>query len=304
MQSREPREISTEGLVPIACGVHGTVYQYDEERIVKLYCPEVSLEAIERERRLTREAFIAGVPTVITFETVRSGNRYGIIFEKNRGDTLGHAISKEPERLPEFAAGYADLARRLHQVHTSDPLFPELKAELKRKLPGLEPFCTGEDMKLLEDLTGCIPESDSLIHGDLHPGNVMIGNGELLLIDMPEMMRGSPVWDLAAVYRDMIIGPMNPSPELEKSIGMKAELITQTGQAFFRAYTGLEGERLEAFMASMLPLYAMNTVFAIGTAEDRNTGVCAAVIPMLMREGIRKHEDRLRRLLAEEGKGE
>ena len=303
MQNREPREISVEGLTPVAGGVHGTVYLYDEERIVKLYCPEISREETEKEQRLAREAFIIGVPGAITFETVRCGNRYGIIYEKIRSDTLGHAIASAPEKLEAYAARYAELARKLHGIRTTDPLFPELKAELRRRLPLLGDFCTDSDLALLEDLTGCIPTSDSLIHGDLHPGNVMIQDGELLLIDMPDLMRGSPVWDLAAVYRDLIIGPMNPSPELEKSIGMKAELIARTGQAFFRAYTGLEGKALEAWLQGLLPLYGMNTAFTLAGAADRNRDVCAAVIPMLMREAVRKHEDSLRKTLAEYGKG-
>ena len=124
------------------------------------------------------------------------------------------------------------------------------------------------------------------------------------MIDLPEMMRGSPKWDLAAIYRDLVIGPMFPSRELEESIGMEAPLIARTGKAFFRAYTGLEGEALERYTDAMLPLYGMNTVFTIGAAEDRNEKSCAGVIPMLMTETIRKHEDSLRAMLAENGKGE
>ena len=304
MQSREPREISTEGLIPIACGVHGTVYLYDEERIVKLYCPEISREETEKEQRLARKAFIIGVPGAITFETVRCGNRYGIIYEKIRSDTLGHAIASAPEKLEAYATRYAELARKLHGIRTTDPLFPELKAELRRRLPLLGDFCTDSDLALLEDLIGCIPASDSLIHGDLHPGNVMIQDGELLLIDMPELMRGSPKWDLAAIYRDMIIGPMFPSEELEKSIGMKSDLIARTGRAFFENYTGLKGEKLEALLDSLLPLYGMNTVFALAAAEDRNEDLCRSLIPMLMREAVRKNEDKLRALLAEDDEGD
>ena len=76
----------------------------------------------------------------------------------------------------------------------------------------------------------------------------MVQDGELLLIDLPEMKRGIPKWDLAAIYRDMIIGPMFPTEALENSIGMKADLITETGRLFFRNYTGLEGGELQAYM--------------------------------------------------------
>ena len=299
MRQKEPISVRTDGLPVIASGVHGTVYLYDEERILKLYNPGVSRESVEKERALAREAFIIGVPTSIPYEVAVCGDRYGIIFEKIRSDSLGHLISSDPERMEQYAAQYAALARTLHGIHTQRTAFPELKAELKRRLPRLAPFCTEADMRLLEDLTARIPDADSLIHGDLHPGNVMVQNGELLLIDMPELMRGSPKWDLAAIYRDMIIGPMNPSEELEKSIGMKAPMIARTGRAFFRAYTGLEGEKLDQYMDALLPLFGMNTVFTLGAADDRNGEVCARIIPMLMAEAVRKHEDELRAALAE-----
>ena len=303
MRQRVPIQVRTDGLPVIASGVHGTVYLYDEERILKLYNPEVSRETVEKERALAREAFIIGVPTSIPYEVAVCGSRYGIIFEKIRSDSLGHLISSRPDMMEQYAVQYAALARTLHGIHTQRTVFPELKAELEQRLPRLVPFCTEADMRLLEDLITRIPDADNLIHGDLHPGNIMVQDGELLLIDMPDLMRGSPVWDLAAVYRDLVIGPMNPSPELEKSIGMKAELIARTGQAFFRAYTGLEGKALEDRMQRLLPLYGMNTAFALAGASDRNRDVCAAVIPMLMREAVRKHEDSLRKTLAEYGKG-
>ena len=299
MRQREPIQVRTDGLPVIASGVHGTVYLYDEERILKLYNPEVSRETVEKERAMAREAFIIGVPTSIPYEVAVCGSRYGIIFEKIRSDSLGHLISSRPDMMEQYAAQYAALARTLHGIHTQRPVFPELKAELERRLPRLAPFCTEADMRLLEDLITRIPDADSLIHGDLHPGNIMVQDGELLLIDMPEMMRGSPKWDLAAIYRDMVIGPMQPSEELEKSIGMKAPLIARTGRAFFRAYTGMEGEKLEKYMDALLPLFGMNTVFTLGAAEDRNGEACARIIPMLMAEAVRKHEDELRAMLAE-----
>ena len=304
MRQREPRPVRTDGLPVIASGVHGTVYLYDEERILKLYNPEVSREAVEKERTLAREAFIIGVPTSITFETAVCGDRYGIIFEKIRSDSLGHMIASRPEMTEQYAAQYAALVRTLHGIHTQRTVFPELKAELERRLPRLAPFCTEADMRLLEDLITRIPDADNLIHGDLHPGNIMVQDGELLLIDLPEMKRGIPKWDLAAIYRDMIIGPMFPTEALENSIGMKAGLITETGRLFFRNYTGLEGGELQAYMDALLPLYGMNTIFTLGMAEDRSPEVCANLIPMLMTEAVRKHEEELRAMLATNDEGD
>ena len=304
MQENEFRTISTDGLPVLASGVHGTVFRMDEGEIVKLYRPEISPEQVEKEYGLSREVFRLGIPTPEARGTVQCNGQYGIIFREARGRTLGHTISAEPEKAGMYAHRYAALARKLHGTRGGKTVFPELKGELKKALPLLEPFCSDGDLELLEDLIGCIPEADWLLHGDLHPGNIMVQDGELLLIDLPEMKRGIPKWDLAAVYRDMIIGPMFPTEALENSIGMKAGLITETGRLFFRNYTGLEGGELQAYMDALLPLYGMNTVFTLGMAEDRIPEVCARLIPMLMTEAIRKHEEELRAMLATNDEGD
>ena len=45
-----------------------------------------------------------------------------------------------------------------------------------------------------------IPEPEFMIHGDYHANNVMIQNGEPLLIDMDTVAYGHPIFDFAAIY--------------------------------------------------------------------------------------------------------
>ena len=304
MTSERFREFWPENLPVIARGVHGTVYRFGEKQAAKLYNPEISREQVKTEWTLSWETRLLGVSCAETGEMIRCGDRYGILFEYIDGDTLGHAIAATPQKLPEYAGQYAAFVKKLHRIRTEKTVFPELKTELKKKLIRLEKFCTEKDLALLEELIGCIREENSLLHGDLHPGNIMVRDGELVLIDLAEMMRGNHKWDLAAIYRDLIIGPRFPSEALERSIGMKAEMISQTGEAFFRAYTGLEGEPLQQYEDSLLPLYGMNTVFNLGGAEDRNEAACGWIIPMLMEQAIRKHEESLRKMLAEGNEGD
>ena len=304
MENSEMQTICVAGLPMLASGVHGTVFLLAKDRILKLYRPEISPQQVAMEARLSEEAFRRGVPTAAVYGTARCGDRFGIVFERICGDTLGHAIAADPKKAVSCAGQYAALVRKLHAIRIQDGFFPDLRAELKRKLSLLEPFCTESDLRLLEDLIACLPKADSLLHGDLHPGNIMVRDGELLIIDLPEMTRGSPLWDAAAIYRDLIIGPMFPTEALEKSIGMPAPLITRTGRAFFAAYTDLAGEALEKYLNSLLPLYGMNTVFTVGATDDRDAESCRQLLPMLMTEAIRKHEDSLRTMLMGNKKGE
>ncbi len=46
-----------------------------------------------------------------------------------------------------------------------------------------------------------IPDGDTLVHSDFHPGNVMLSGDEPLLIDIAELSHGHPIFDLALTYR-------------------------------------------------------------------------------------------------------
>ncbi|MBO5560967.1 MAG: anti-sigma factor antagonist, partial [Firmicutes bacterium] len=232
------REIDVKGCEIIGQGGNGTVYRLDADTIVKVYRPNVSLAAIEKEREFAKNALVNGVPCVIAYDVVKCGDSYGIVFEMLKSDTLGHAMKNNPEKMDEYIKKYVALAKELHTAKIEKGVFTNIKTVLHERVPKLEKWCTPEEMELLDSLIDEMPDSDSLIHGDLHPGNIMIQDGELLLIDMPEVTVGAPIWDLAGIFRDMISAPQNSSEIIELSTGIPKELILEAGYKFFAGYTG------------------------------------------------------------------
>ncbi len=89
-------------------GGNCTVYRLDEDKIVKLYNSE-GRELVDQEQKFARTALINGIPTVIPYDVVRSGEKYGVVFELLRSDTLGHAIRNDPSRMPELVDQYVAL---------------------------------------------------------------------------------------------------------------------------------------------------------------------------------------------------
>ena len=127
--NRQLREVTVEACPIIGQGANGTVYRLEEDKILKLYRPGHTLEEIDRERRLAREAFISGIPSVITYDTVRCGESYGIVFERMKSDTLGHAFADGKKEIGELVQRYVDFFRTLHQIPIKPGTFPELKDE-------------------------------------------------------------------------------------------------------------------------------------------------------------------------------
>jgi Predicted aminoglycoside phosphotransferase len=52
----------------------------------------------------------------------------------------------------------------------------------------------------IRKLLGDLPDSCGVVHGDFHMKNVMMADGEPLLIDMDTLTQGSPIFDLQGVY--------------------------------------------------------------------------------------------------------
>lgn len=81
------RIVSVEGCSIVGEGFFSTVYRLDDETIVKLYNTpgSESLGMIEDGRKRARTAFVKGIPTAISYDIVRCGDRYGTVFEKVTG---------------------------------------------------------------------------------------------------------------------------------------------------------------------------------------------------------------------------
>ena len=294
------RQISVEGKKILGKGGNGTVYRLDDETIVKVYSIEHSLEIIDRERAYAKAAFLAGIPTAIAFDVVRVGDCYGVVYEAMNSDTLGHAIANEPERRDEYIMKYAQLAKKLHTTTISDGSVASLNDLLKKRAddPMLKDFCTQEEIDTLKAIVSSMKVCDTLVHGDLHPGNIMLNNGELMLIDMGELTRGVPIYDLASIYRDLMVGSKSDPETTAKSIGMSPELCIEVGQKFFAMYSGMtDPAQLEQYLKMIGLVFAFNVVLLIpdfpGAAQRG-----PAIIQNLMRPVVMPNADTLKYILS------
>ena len=94
------RRVSMDGFDIIGQGQSSTVYRAGDDIIVKLYNKGVPLEKIYQEIDYSKKAFLAGVPTAISFDLVECNNAYGAIFEMvDHADTIGHVLTMRPDEF-------------------------------------------------------------------------------------------------------------------------------------------------------------------------------------------------------------
>lgn len=199
------RRLSIDGYQEIGRGGVGTVYRIDDDTIIKVFRQGTTLSEVRTEITMAKEAFVLGMPTAISFDIVRTGTQYGLVYELLRANTLSACIRQEPERIDEFANLYAALFHQLHAIKVpSTSNIPNAIAREEMAIRHISRYFDTESIDLLLRLIDYIPQDNRLLHCDLQTKNAMVQDGELMLIDMGEVGYGHPVLDLGHAYSSMV----------------------------------------------------------------------------------------------------
>ena len=194
------RRLSLEGCELIAKGANGAVYRYDPETIVKIYHNGASLEEIRLEKDLCRKVFIKGINTAIPYDVVKVDDYYGSVAEMLSAKSIAKLLRANPDSLEENVAIYTDLLKKIHATPIQPGEMPAIKQTGVDWAAFLQPYLPAEQWEKLLAMMQDIPEPYQMIHGDYHANNVMVQDGEPLLIDMDTVAYGHPIFDFAAIY--------------------------------------------------------------------------------------------------------
>ena len=170
--------------------------------LLKLYSREREQMGYDEYER-ARKVYQIGVPCPAPGELVRTEEGLlGIQFHRIVGKkSYARALSEHPERLEAYAARFAEECKKLHAIRPEPGLFPTAKEQCLMHLR-LNKFLSDEEKAGLERYVGNLPDADTALHGDLHYGNIIFTeDGKQYFIDLGDFCTGSPLFDLAIIYR-------------------------------------------------------------------------------------------------------
>lgn len=196
--------LSIEGCEFIAKGANGAVYRYDDETIVKQYFNRDALAEIKQERENARKAFVLGVNTAIPYGIVRIGEGYGSVTELLDATSISKLIKANPEDLSTAVAYFVDTMKSIHSIEVEEGEFPDYKKVSVDWAVFLKDYLSQEQGDKLVRLFNELPESRNLIHGDYHTNNVLVQNGEPLIIDLDTLASGCPILELGSMYNAFV----------------------------------------------------------------------------------------------------
>ena len=172
----------------IAVGNTAGIFEWKKNRICKLFREGYPREYVQHEFDNAVAVYEAGIRTPRAFEIVCVEGRNGIIYERITGQTLLERMNQtNGAELAAWTERFAAMHKALLSHHSEAVV--DYKAYLRLFAAG-----SPELLARIEELA----DGDCLLHGDFHPGNVMVNEeGQLVLIDMMNICRGPAVYDVA-----------------------------------------------------------------------------------------------------------
>ena len=194
---------------------------------------------IEREIEYARNAFVSGIPTAIAYDVVKCGESYGTVFELINSNTLSHVLNTQPEKYNEYSKKYIELVHTLHTTETDTNRLSNIKDLYNKWADDMLEYFSGDEVDLLHEVINSVEDRKTFVHGDIHPKNIMVQNGELLFIDMADLTYGHPVFD----YGGTGVTHMLSSEENVKNlIGVEKKIAVQLWNDLLKAEFGGRSE--------------------------------------------------------------
>ena len=238
------KRMSVDGCEFIAKGANGAVYRYDSETILKIYFAKDALPEIKQERENARRAFVLGVNTAIPYGIVRVGEGYGTVTELLNAVSVSKIISENPDDLSEAAKYYVDLLKTIHSIVVDDGELPDMRETALGWVDFVEPSLPEDQVKKLRALIEAVPKQNTLMHGDYHTNNIMIQNGEPLLIDMDTLCMGHPIFELGSMFNALVGYSELDHSNMQSFFGYSFESAGKFWRTALRMYLGTDDEEL------------------------------------------------------------
>ena len=236
------QRMSVDGCEFIAKGANGAVYRYDAETILKTYFAKDALPEIKQERENARRAFVLGINTAIPYGIVRVGDGYGTVTELLNAVSVTKLIRNNPDDLSEAVKYYIDMLKSIHATEVEDGEVPDMKEIALDWARFVSAHIPEEQGKKLISLIEAVPKQNTLMHGDYHTNNIMVQNGEPLLIDMDTLCMGHPVFELGSMFNAFVGYSELDHQNMMDFFGYSFETAGKFWNMALKKYLGTEDE--------------------------------------------------------------
>jgi len=274
------REISMDGLEFLSAGVCGKCYRMDRETVVKLYNDGIDASIAEREKEYAKAAFVLGIPTAISYDVVACGSQTGVVYEMLDAELFSVVIRADIGNMIVHGRMLAAVAKAIHEVEPAPGVFPDIKERFRGYIREMDFFLPEADIAFLLRKLEDIPDAGTCVHFDIHSSNIMIRDGEPVIIDMGDLSTGSFLFDIGLLLTIYGIPELGIS---ELATKIPNEKGVELWEAFREAYfVDLDAATIAYIDANIAFLASLRVIYSITFLPALRDSLCAMMTDILL----------------------
>jgi len=258
------RKIDLSGCPKINEGAAGIIYKVSDEIVAKMFKEEPDYYDLVKRRIAQKNALIAGVPAPFSFGYAEYDGKIVILMELLNAKSLLQIFSSE-EDGDEYIVRYAQFVKQLHEIRDEEKLKYFERDLLGKEILGKADRC---DLVLKEEHRGrarkiieAIDEPECLVHGDIHPKNIMVSMDEMLFIDFDSFSTGKAVYDLGTLYRALLCNTTEGASDFNAFLGLPLGKCQRIWDVFIGEY--YKDEQEEFIQRKISEAKLIGTVLAL-----------------------------------------
>ncbi len=212
----------------VGTGRTATVHEFGEGRVIKVLRDGFPHEALAGEAASASIVAAAGAPIPSVYGIVEVDGRRGLVFERADGELLLDELALDPMRYRQWAR---TLAKTHVDILTSTSTDLPARTDVMAERIEQADLAPGQRAAAL-DVLAKAPDGDAVLHGDFHPGNVILTKEGPLVIDWIDVARGHPSADIARSLWLLTAGDVPGE-------GINRRVVNHFRKGFVKRYLGL-----------------------------------------------------------------
>ncbi|MDO5331119.1 MAG: aminoglycoside phosphotransferase family protein, partial [Bacillota bacterium] len=208
---------------------------------------------------------------------------HGAVYEMLEADTLAQYIMDHPDEVEVVAEKAAKLLKEMHQKELPFGFLKPAKNTLQDWLNDAKPYLSSDEISSLSDIINNFKDTNTFLHLDFHTKNVMVREGELVIIDLDDACVGDPLIDIACLMMSMCNDTWGDE-ECLHFVGMTKSLKDSYIKKFLETYFDTTNEaQIDSVLAKLRPINGLRTIHArvnrLGMSEEaRKAKIDEAVV--------------------------
>jgi len=178
----------------IGVGRTSEVYAVGSQHAAKVLNADVPAPCADAEAAFTTAVRFLGVRVPEVHEITTIDGRPAIIFERINGRSMWEEMLASPASFDELVEEFVEVQRSIHRAGVPVGL-PSSSSRMCAKIRSVDSLSTADRTEAC-DMVLALPSGAALLHGDLHPGNVLMSADGPVVIDWFDATIGHPITDV------------------------------------------------------------------------------------------------------------